>query len=67
MLSNKEQIIRKVLKLLYFVDFHSANSQELNIINYHFVFWDKKKKINVYHFSISLSKIAPKMHFKESE
>lgn len=56
-----------VLQLLCFVDFHSAISQELNTINYHFVFCDKKKKINVHHFSISLYKIAPKMHFEESE
>lgn len=56
-----------VLQLLCFVDFHSANSQELNTINYHFAFCDKKKKINVHHFSISLYKIAPKMHFEESE
>lgn len=50
------------------MDFHSTSSQEFNTINYHFLFWDKKKNINVYiYFSISLFKIAPKLHFEKCE
>lgn len=47
--------------------FHSISSQELNMVNYHFELWDKRKKINAYYFSTSHFKIAPKMHSVKRE
>lgn len=37
------------------------------MVNYHFELWDKGKKINVYYFSTSHFRIAPKMHSEKCE